>query len=468
MNPVVRFAPSPTGQLHIGGVRTALFNYLYARKNSGTFLLRIEDTDQERSRNKYTKQILDSMNWLGFNFDSDPVKQSSRSERYQEVISKLIESGSAYRCFSTEKELRDFRKKEGSFLYPGTWRDRSADEVNERLNNNEKYTIRLRIPLEGDIRFTDLIYGDINTSCTELDDFIIARSDGSPTYNFTVVVDDHDMQVSHVIRGEDHISNTPKQILIYAALNWDIPEFAHLPMILGSDGSRLSKRHGAAGTQAYQELGYLPETLINYLSLLGWNPGTEEEIFNLEYLIENFSLEKVNKKAAVFDSKKLDWMSAQHITNKDSGQLLDLIKILKPEWGNSGLSDEHLRSVISSLKGRSKTLLDIISQSQYFFSDPSEYDQDAVLKCWKEDTSEILNSYAQEILVSIEWNDDSIDRSINGFADTKEIGKGKLIQPLRFALSGALTGPSMVQLMLILGKDTCFRRIKNILNAVRI
>ena len=348
MNPVVRFAPSPTGQLHIGGVRTALFNYLYARKNSGTFLLRIEDTDQERSRNKYTKQILDSMNWLGFNFDSDPVKQSSRSERYQEVISKLIESGSAYRCFSTEKELRDFRKKEGSFLYPGTWRDRSADEVNERLNNNGKYTIRLRIPLEGDIRFTDLIYGDINTSCTELDDFIIARSDGSPTYNFTVVVDDHDMQVSHVIRGEDHISNTPKQILIYAALNWDIPEFAHLPMILGSDGSRLSKRHGAAGTQAYQELGYLPETLINYLSLLGWNPGTEDEIFNLEYLIENFSLEKVNKKAAVFDSKKLDWMSAQHITNKDSGQLLDLIKILKPEWGNSGLSDEHLRSVISS------------------------------------------------------------------------------------------------------------------------
>jgi len=467
MNPVVRFAPSPTGQLHIGGVRTALFNYLYARKNNGTFLLRIEDTDQERSKDKYTKQILDSLHWLGFNYDSDPITQSSRSERYREVIRKLIESGSAYRCFSTEKELKDLREKEGSFLYSGTWRDRSADEVNERLNNNEKYTIRIKIPLEGDIRFTDLIYGDIDTSCTELDDFIIARSDGSPTYNFTVVVDDHDMQVSHVIRGEDHISNTPKQILIYAALNWDMPEFAHLPMILGSDGGRLSKRHGAAGTQAYQELGYLPETLINYLSLLGWNPGTEDEIFNLEYLIENFSLEKVNKKAAVFDSKKLDWMSAQHITNKDSQQILDAIKILKPEWASSDLSNEHLRAVISSLKGRSITLLDIINQSQYFFSDPSEYDQEAVAKCWKEDTSEILNSYAQEMLASIEWDDDSIDSSINEFADTKEIGKGKLIQPLRFALSGTLTGPSMVQLMMILGKDTCLRRIKNILNSIQ-
>jgi glutamyl-tRNA synthetase len=467
MNPVVRFAPSPTGQLHIGGVRTALFNYLFARKNSGTFLLRIEDTDQERSKEKYTKQILDSLRWLGFNYDSDPVTQSSRSKRYHEVISMLIESGSAYHCFATEKELKDLREKEGTFLYPGTWRDRSSDEINERLNNNEKYTVRLKVPLEGDIRFTDLIYGNIDTNSTELDDFIIARSDGSPTYNLTVVVDDHDMQVSHVIRGEDHISNTPKQILIYDALNWDIPEFAHLPMILGSDGSRLSKRHGAAGTQAYQELGYLPETLINYLSLLGWNPGTEDEIFNLEYLIENFSLEKVNKKAAVFDSKKLDWMSAQHITNKDPSQLLDLIKILKPEWGNSGSSDEHLRSVISSLKGRSKTLLDIINHSQYFFSDPSEYDQDAVSKCWKEETSNILNAYAQETLVSIEWDENSIDRSINEFADTKEIGKGKLIQPLRLALSGTLTGPSVVQVMMVLGKDTCLRRIKNILNSIQ-
>ena len=465
MNPIVRFAPSPTGQLHIGGVRTALFNYLYARQNKGTFLLRIEDTDQERSEDIYTEQILDSLSWLGLSYDGEPVKQSLRIKRYQEIISTLIENGSAYRCFSTADELKNLRDKEGSYLYPGTWRDRSEDEVNERLRNHETYTIRLRIPLEGQVQFTDLVYGAINTNCRERDDFIIARSDGSPTYNFTVVVDDHDMEVSHVIRGEDHISNTPKQILIYSALSWDIPEFAHLPMILGSDGRRLSKRHGATGTQAYRDLGYLPEALVNYQSLLGWNPGTEDEFFNIDYLIENFSLEKVNKKGSVFDNKKLAWISGQHIMNKDSSEILNLLKELKTEWG-VGLPDEYLSSVITQLKGRSKTLVDIMNQSEYFFNDPAEYDQDIIAKCWKKDSDEILNSYFQDTLISLEWADALIDQSIDDFVDQKGIGKGKLIQPLRVALSGVLTGPSMVNLMMLLGKETCLRRIKNILISV--
>ncbi len=468
MNPLVRFAPSPTGQLHIGGVRTALFNYLYAKNNNGTFLLRIEDTDRQRSEDKYTDQILESLHWLGLDYDGVPIKQSSRNDRYQEVIKDLLESGLAYRCFSTDDELSDLRAKDSSYLYPRIWRDRSQEDVNQKLKSNELYTIRLRIPLEGQIKFKDIIYGDIKTDCKELDDFIIARSDGSPTYNFTVVVDDHDMKISHVIRGEDHISNTPKQILIYSALGWEIPEFAHLPMILGSDGKRLSKRHGATGTQTYKELGYQPETLINYLSLLGWNPGTDDEIFDIKYLIKNFSLDNVNKKAAVFDSKKLEWISSQHIISKNSKELLNLIMSIQPEWGAADATDEYLEMVVDNLKARSKSILDIINQSGYFFNDPIEYDQGAIEKCWGEEASHILKSYYEDILKTLNWDDKLIDESMTKFVESKSIGKGKLIQPLRVALTGALTGPSMVDLMVLLKKDTCLRRIKNSLKSIQI
>lgn len=468
MNPLVRFAPSPTGQLHIGGVRTALFNYLYARKNNGTFLLRIEDTDQERSEDKYTHQILDSLKWLGIDYDGTPIKQSSRNERYQEVIKELLNSNSAYFCFSTENELKELRENNGSYLYPGLWRDRAKEDINQKLKNNEPYTIRLRIPQEGEIKFKDLIYGDIKTECAELDDFIIARSDGSPTYNFTVVVDDHDMEISHVIRGEDHISNTPKQILIYSALNWSIPEFAHLPMILGSDGKRLSKRHGATGTQSYKELGYLPETLINYISLLGWNPGSDDEIFDIEYLTKNFSLDNVNKKPAIFDSKKFDWMSSQYIMNKESKELLNLVKDIQPNWGGADITDGYLELVLDNLKSRSKSILDIVSQSDYFFHDPNIYDKDAVKKCWGQDSPNILITYSREVLDSIVWDHKTIDESMTKFVENKGIGKGQLIQPLRVALTGTLTGPSMVELMVLLKKDTCIRRIKNSLSSIKI
>ena len=313
MVPTVRFAPSPTGQLHIGGVRTALFNYAFAKKFKGSFLLRIEDTDKARSKDKYTEQILESLSWLGLEFDDEPLKQSSRFDRYKEVINHLIDTGNAYRCFASNEELEHIRQQSGSYLYPRIWRDRSKEEVDAKLLNKDEHTIRMRIPVEGDISFKDLVYGKINTKFSELDDFIIARSDGSPTYNLTVVVDDNDMNISHVIRGEDHISNTPKQMLIYKALGWTIPKFGHLPMILGSDGKRLSKRHGAKGTSEYKDLGYLPDTLINYLALLGWNPGNNDEIFDFNYLQENFSLDKVNKKSAVFDTTKLEWVSSQNI-----------------------------------------------------------------------------------------------------------------------------------------------------------
>lgn len=463
MVPTVRFAPSPTGQLHIGGVRTALFNYAFAKKFKGSFLLRIEDTDKARSKDKYTEQILESLSWLGLEFDDEPLKQSSRFDRYKEVINHLIDTGNAYRCFASNEELEHIRQQSGSYLYPRIWRDRSKEEVDAKLLNKDEHTIRMRIPVEGDISFKDLVYGKINTKFSELDDFIIARSDGSPTYNLTVVVDDNDMNISHVIRGEDHISNTPKQMLIYMALGWTIPKFGHLPMILGSDGKRLSKRHGAKGTSEYKDLGYLPDTLINYLALLGWNPGNNDEIFDFNYLQENFSLDKVNKKSAVFDTTKLEWVSSQNIFKISSAKLVDIVSEFDPTWCGEGNSLDYLVNVIDLIKDRIKTLSDIKENSFYFFNHPIEYDESAMKKCWGENTKDILNSFQGELSNLNDWNSSNIDESINKCVNAINVGKGKLMQPLRIALTGALIGPSIPDLMNLLGKETCLIRIKNIL-----
>ncbi|OUV06234.1 MAG: glutamate--tRNA ligase [bacterium TMED80] len=463
MVPTVRFAPSPTGQLHIGGVRTALFNYAFAKKFKGSFLLRIEDTDKARSKDKYTEQILESLSWLGLEFDDEPLKQSSRFDRYKEVINHLIDTGNAYRCFASNEELEHIRQQSGSYLYPRIWRDRSKEEVDAKLLNKDEHTIRMRIPVEGDISFKDLVYGKINTKFSELDDFIIARSDGSPTYNLTVVVDDNDMNISHVIRGEDHISNTPKQMLIYKALGWTIPKFGHLPMILGSDGKRLSKRHGAKGTSEYKDLGYLPDTLINYLALLGWNPGNNDEIFDFNYLQENFSLDKVNKKSAVFDTTKLEWVSSQNIFKISSAKLVDIVSEFDPTWCGEGNSLDYLVNVIDLIKDRIKTLSDIKENSFYFFNHPIEYDESAMKKCWGENTKDILNSFQGELSNLNDWNSSNIDESINKCVNAINVGKGKLMQPLRIALTGALIGPSIPDLMNLLGKETCLIRIKNIL-----
>ncbi|OUV04688.1 MAG: glutamate--tRNA ligase [bacterium TMED80] len=355
------------------------------------------------------------------------------------------------------------RQQSGSYLYPRIWRDRSKEEVDAKLLNKAEHTIRMRIPVEGDISFKDLVYGKINTKFSELDDFIIARSDGSPTYNLTVVVDDNDMNISHVIRGEDHISNTPKQMLIYKALGWTIPKFGHLPMILGSDGKRLSKRHGAKGTSEYKDLGYLPDTLINYLALLGWNPGNNDEIFDFNYLQENFSLDKVNKKSAVFDTTKLEWVSSQNIFKISSAKLVDIVSEFDPTWCGEGNSLDYLVNVIDLIKDRIKTLSDIKENSFYFFNHPIEHDESAMKKCWGENTKDILNSFQGELSNLNDWNSSNIDESINKCVNAINVGKGKLMQPLRIALTGALIGPSIPDLMNLLGKETCLIRIKNIL-----
>ena len=462
MNPVVRFAPSPTGKLHIGGVRTALFNYLFAKRHDGKFLVRIEDTDKERSKAEYTAQILESLKWLGLDYDEEPIAQSSRGKRYNEVIESLLKSGKVYRCFATNDELQALRDNDKIFLYPGIWRDRKKEDIDKKLKDNVPFTIRLRVPEDGVVSFKDEVYGTITTKISELDDFIIARSDGSPTYNLTVVVDDNDMNISHVIRGEDHISNTPKQILIYNALGWDLPLFGHLPMILGSDGKRLSKRHGAVGTQTFKDMGYLPESLINYLALLGWNPGNNDEIFDINYLINNFSIQNVNKKAAVFDMTKLDWVSSQKILAKKSSELLELINDFDSSWSSYNLNNDFLVKVIELIKERLKTLSDVKDHS-YFFKDPTGFDENALKKCWNEDTSGILDQFLSKLKKLDEWNVKTIDDLIRQCVEELSIGMGRLMQPLRLALAGELVGPSMPDFMEILGKEVCSKRLENIL-----
>ena len=462
MNPVVRFAPSPTGKLHIGGVRTALFNYLFAKRHDGKFLVRIEDTDKERSKAEYTAQILESLKWLGLDYDEEPIAQSSRGKRYNEVIESLLKSGKVYRCFATNDELQALRDNDKIFLYPGIWRDRKKEEIDKKLKDNVPFTIRLRVPEDGVVSFKDEVYGTITTKISELDDFIIARSDGSPTYNLTVVVDDNDMNISHVIRGEDHISNTPKQILIYNALGWDLPIFGHLPMILGSDGKRLSKRHGAVGTQTFKDMGYLPESLINYLALLGWNPGNNDEIFDINYLINNFSIQNVNKKSAVFDMTKLDWVSSQKILAKKSSELLELINDFDSSWSSENRNNDFLVKVIEIIKDRLKTLSDVKDHS-YFFKDPTGFDDDALKKCWKEPTNGIMDQFLSKLKKLDGWNVKIIDDLIRQCVEELSIGMGKLMQPLRLALAGALVGPSMPDLMDVLGKEVCIKRLENIL-----
>ena len=316
----VRFAPSPTGELHLGGARTALFNWLYAKKHQGSFFLRIEDTDKERSKDIFTNQILDSLKWLGLDWDEPLVYQSGRMDRYKYYLNKLLDENKAYRCFCSKSDVENY-KKDSYALYPGTCRNLTSEEVKSKLNQGISFTIRIKLE-EGITAFDDLVYGTINTNNKELDDFIIARSDGSPTYNFTVVVDDFEMEISHVIRGDDHLSNTPKQLILYKSLDLNPPIFAHLPMILGPDKKRLSKRHGAPGVQSFADQGYFPDSILNYLALLGWNPKSEKEVMLTDELINGFSFQRVQKKGAVWDDKKLHWLSGQHVQNKTSQFLL--------------------------------------------------------------------------------------------------------------------------------------------------
>ena len=459
--PIVRFAPSPTGYLHIGGARTALFNWLYAKKNNGTFLLRIEDTDTERSEQKYVDQISDALQWLGLSWDDDVVYQSSNIERHQSVVNSMIENGMAYRCFLTKEELDSLRQKSEQnkevFRVPKTYRDYTESQQQDLVDQGKPFTVRLKIP-DGVTEFDDLVYGNIKVNNSDLDDFIIARSDGTPTYNFVVTIDDSDMNITHVIRGDDHLANTPKQILVYKALGLNVPTFAHLPMILGSDKKRLSKRHAATNVQEYRDKGYTSEAVLNYLSLLGWNPDSEQEIFNLDDLIDSFNLEQVQKKPATFDEKKLLWVSGQHMANISIDIIISELEKLNPNWGE-GQSNQYKNDVLSLTKDRSKTLTDLMEISDTFFIDHVVYDMGIKDKIWNEVSSQIIDDLLSAINIEDNFDKQTLESIFENLMNQHDLSLGKLMQPVRFALSGLTYGPGIFDTMLLLGKDTCVKRL---------
>ena len=459
----VRFAPSPTGNLHLGGARTALFNWLFAKSHGGRFLLRIEDTDQVRSKEEFVAQICESLKWMRCNWNGEMVFQSSRNQLYKNEIEKLILSNSVYHCFCDKDKLaivRMEREKAGlGFSYPGTCRKLSSDRVKDLLKENSAYVIRVKIP-KGKTTFKDTVYGNITVDNKQLDDFIIARSDGSPTYNLTVVVDDNNMNITHIIRGEDHISNTPKQIILYNLLGYKIPQFAHLPMILGPDKKRLSKRHGATGVQEYRDKGFLSSAMVNYLALLGWNPGTEKEIFTEEELLSDFSIDRVLKKGAVFDNQKLEWINQQTILKMEAMKILDLILSIDKDWGKEK-TKEYLVVVIDLLKPRCKTINDLIDSSLYFFSEPLDYDKKVMRKRWKtKDVNKLVSAYIEGLQIITQWKNEVIELSLRSLAEKKEINPSKLIHPVRLAISGTGAGPSLFHMMEVLGKVICIKRLK--------
>ncbi len=470
---IVRFAPSPTGYLHIGGARTALFNYLFAKHYHGQFLLRIEDTDMSRSDSELTKAILRGLQWLGLNWDGEVVYQSSRMNLYHDICDTLLKSRKAYRCFCTKEELeakRELAKKENrDSKYDRTCLKLSEADIQEKLKSNESFTIRFHVP-DGNTVFDDLVYGKISVDNTEVEDFIILRSDGSPIYQVAVVADDHDMGITHIIRGEDHLSNTPKQILLYQALEWTIPKFAHVPLILGPDKKRLSKRHGVTSVEAYRQSGYLSDALVNFIVLLGWAPKMDEEILSLTDLIERFSIEGISKKSAIFDEQKLLWMNGIYIRSKSEKELndlvIDLIRSIKPldvEW-----DADYVIRFVRLMKDRVRTLREFISNGLYFFRDPSEYDPNGVQRYWqKENIIESFEVLKKRFISNNHWNESSLERIIRETAEEKNVGVGKVIHPVRLALTGSTASPGLFEMMALLGRESVLRRIEKAIDYIK-
>ncbi len=451
-----RFAPSPTGSLHLGGARTAIFNWLFARHHGGEFALRIEDTDRARSMHKSVNEILDFLKWLGIDWDGDIVKQSERLDIYKGYAYALLESGKAYKCYLTQEELEakreEAREKGEFFRYKREW-------SNENASPDKPYSLRLLTPDTGKIVVSDVIRGKVSFKAEEIDDFIILRVDGYPTYNFAVVVDDALMKASHVIRGDDHLINTPKQLLIYKALDFDVPCFAHVSMIHGADGVKLSKRHGAASVEAYRDLGYLPESIINYLARLGWSYG-DEEIFSREDLVEKFSLDGLGKSPAVFDPEKLNWLNAYYIREKTTEELADLILPLMKKKGYDVKADNKLMMIIEQLRERSRTLNDFVTQSFYFYIDDLEYESKAKDKFLTKDNVTLFKSIIEKLRSLKGFDHDSIHKALTEMVTETGLKFGKIAQPMRVALTGGTVSPGIIEVVEILGKDKVIERLE--------
>ena len=463
MTITTRFAPSPTGYLHVGGARTALFSWLYARKHGGQFILRIEDTDLERSSQESINAILEGMTWLGLDYDAGPFYQTHHFDRYKKIIQQLLKQGDAYYCYCTKEELEQLRAEQMANKekprYNGKCRAVSQQTGGERV-------IRFKNPDDGVVTINDLVKGDIVVANKELDDLIIARSDGTPTYNLTVVVDDMDMQITHVIRGDDHINNTPRQMNILKALGAELPHYAHLPMILGSDGARLSKRHGAVSVMQFRDDGYLPDALLNYLVRLGWSHG-DQEIFTIGEMVDYFDLDHVNNSAATFNMEKLLWLNHQYIMNSDPAYVSRHLSWHMGQLGIDPASGPDLVDIVKAQRERCKTLVEMAAASIYFYQDFDAYDEKSAKKNLVTGAETVLARLYEEFSAVAVWEGDILHQIVVNLAETMTLGLGKVAQPLRVAVCGSSISPSIDVTLSLLGKDKTLARIDRAIKFIR-
>jgi glutamyl-tRNA synthetase len=480
----VRFAPSPTGKLHIGGLRTALYNYLFARQHDGEFLLRIEDTDQARYVEDAEEDLLDALSWTGLSYDEGPTVggphapyyQSKRAGRYRQYAEQLVEDGHAYVAFDTEAEIEAMRERlraEGvdAPAYDASTRTDmtnsltlSDEEVQQRLDAGEEHVIRLKVPTGESVHFDDVIRGHVSFETDGIDDQVLMKSDGLPTYHLANVVDDHQMEISHVIRGEEWLSSTPKHILMYDAFGWTPPTMAHLPLIMSPQGGKLSKRDAdALGVPVhvtdYRTAGYEPEALVNFLALLGWNPGTEQELFSLDALVDAFSLDRVGASGVQFDIDKLNWFNEQHIHALSIEALVDRARPFVEAEGYD-VSDERLYDICELLQERIQRVPEIATENRYFFEDPETYEEKGVQKRWKDDSADLLDGYADRLEALDGFDVDDVETVLRDLADEHDVGAGRVIHPTRLAVSGRTFGPGVFSMMVVVGKDACLRRMR--------
>jgi glutamyl-tRNA synthetase len=473
----LRFAPSPTGYLHVGGARTALFNWLFAKHYGGEFLLRVEDTDRARSTEASTRAIYEGLEWLGLQWDEDVVHQGANLERHRADGQALLERGAAYRCFCTPEEI-DTRRREAeaageAFKYDRRCDRLPADEVARRVASGMPFAVRFRVP-DGETSWDDIVHGVITFPNKDIEDFVVLRSDATPVYNMAVVSDDIAMRITVVMRGDDHISNTPKQIMLYDALGASLPRFAHLPMIHGLDGKKLSKRHGATAVGDYRHMGILPQAMLNFLALLGWSPGNDIEVMTVPQMIELFSVEGLLKKAAIFDPKKLEWMNGQHLSLLANEALAPLVTDALVDAGLAAREQLEARrnwllSLIDLLKVRSRTIDDIVRQAMPYLADHVSYDPDAVAKQWKDRAATVdLLSSVRNTLASVDtWEPPVMEEALRMQAEQRGIGAGKLFQPLRVALTGLIVSAGIFDVLALLGRDRALARIDDAIKFLR-
>lgn len=472
----VRFAPSPTGYLHVGGARTAIFNWLFARKHSGQFFLRIEDTDVARSGQDMVQALFDALTWLGVDWDEEPVFQSTRFHIYKLFAERLLEESQAYRCFCTAERLQNMReaaREEGRPLkYDRHCLRLSQDDVESRLRAGTPFAIRFKVG-EGATEFRDEVYGKVRFENEQLEDFVLLRSDGVPTYHLAVVVDDKEMDISHVIRGDDHLSNTPKHVLLYEAFGWQKPVFAHVPLILGPDRQRLSKRHGATSVNDYQKNGYLPDAVFNFLTLLGWSSGDDRELFSRDELLREFDLSGSSKKSAVFDERKLEWMNAQYLHAMEEDALLDQVLpyaieagVVSAEWARD--HRDYLVKIIGLLKPRMRRLTDFAEMSHYFFKTPESYDAKGVEKHWKDERIvDRLKAVIERLAQIRDFGHQQVEDAVRELAEEEGVSAAKLIHPMRLALTGMTASPGLFEIMEILGQETVLGRLRKAVEYIR-